>query len=266
MAERAKSAYTSEADLCADFVKHLPETWKAFPETCGWDILLVREADGVQVGVEAKLTLNAKVIEQAAESYDATRAGPDFRAVLVPHGVSGSFLGVCELIGITVIAMRSDDVLAHWMMRGRERFSPQLPTIGKDDYYWNEKWFDRCPHERHELPEYVPDVSAGKSAPVQLTAWKVRAIKIAVTLEKRGYVCRSDFKHFQIDPGRWIQPGFRWLEPGPVRGTWVKGNYMPNFRAQHPVNFEQIAADFDKWKSPEPQIQLSLDDLNKDPQ
>lgn len=263
MPDQHKASFLSESDLCAAFIKHLPDGWIAYQEWAGWDILLVRKVDGAQVGIEAKMTLNAKVIDQAAESYDAMQPGPDFRAILVPHGVSGTLLDVCRLIGITVIAMKSDEQLSHWRYRHDAPFRPELPSVEQYHYYWQEKWFDRCPAERHALPDYVPDVVAGKPSPVQLTTWKIKAIKVAITLEQRGYVCRSDFKHLGISITQWTQPLTGWLVPGPVRGAWVSGR-LPNFKEQHPVNYQQIAADFEKWKPPEPQIQLHLDDIKKE--
>ena len=38
--------------------------WTSYPETEGWDLLLVRE-DGLQLGIEAKLALNLEVLVQA---------------------------------------------------------------------------------------------------------------------------------------------------------------------------------------------------------
>lgn len=264
MAERPKASFTTEADLCAAFVKALPPGWKAYQEWAGWDILLVREADGAQIGIEAKLTLNAKVIDQAAEGYSVESAGPDYRAVLVPYGVAGTLISVCGLIGLTVIAMKSGGMMDDFRFRHSKPFAPELPEISDWERYWSQTWFDRCPHQRHELPDYVPDVEAGKAAPTQLTAWKIKAIKIAVTLERRGFVVRPDFKHFQIDISRWTQPGWRWLAPGPIRGTWVVSPRMPDFKAQHPLNYEQIAADYEKWKAPEPAIQLPLEEIEKE--
>lgn len=262
MSEIKKAVYAKESDLCADFVKHLPEGWTAYPETAGFDLLLVRAEDGAQIGVEAKLTLNAKVIDQIMESYEPCRAGPDFRAVLVPYGVGGSLIAVCEYVGITVIAMK-DDALSNTYWGRYERFSPRLPEINDGYNYWYDKWFERAPDKRCTLPEYVPDVAAGASAPSTLSEWKIRAIKIAILVERRGYVCRSDFKHISIDHRIWVQPGARWLNPGPVRGAWVRGDFFPNFRAQHPINYEQIAADYEKWKPADPTIQLSLEDIEK---
>lgn len=234
-------SFAKESDLCTAFIAALPSDWTAYPETGGFDIVLVR-ADGFQIGVEAKLKLNAKVICQAAEHvghHCVASPGPDCRAVLIPQGVSIDLAGICPLIGITVIRMRP---VPHYGIP----FQPYLPKTGKS---WAASgWYELAPASRIVLPDWVPDVSAGCSAPVALTDWKIKAIKIAVTLDKRGFVTRADFKHFAISMSRWTQE--RWLAQD-GRGGWVAGRNMPDFRAQHPVNFPQIEADYEKWKAPE---------------
>jgi len=238
--------FASEADLCATFIAALPDEWTAYPETGGFDILLARKADGFQIGVEAKLRLNAKVVTQAAEAattYLVEAPQPDCRAVLVPHGVNRDLADVCRLLGITVI-----NVAAPTSSRAQyaSPFWPELPKAGSK---WDSRaWYERCPASRIPLPDWVPDVVAGASAPVALTPWKIGAIKLVVTLERRGYLTRGDFKHFEISMSRWTQE--RWLVKD-GRGGWLAGPHLPDFKAQHPVNFDQIAADFEKWKSPD---------------
>ncbi len=241
--------FAKESDLCAAFISILPADWTAYPETGGFDILLVRNADGFQIGVEAKLRLNAKVICQAAE-YDGhhyvDRAGPDCRAVLVPDGVSMDLAALCPKLGITIIRVSHDSFLASYRKESPFRFRPNLPK--NRDGWTDRQWHELCPVERLPLPDWVPDVIAGDSAPVALTDWKIRAIKIAITLQKRGYVTRHDFAFFEISMSRWTQS--RWIVPGHTRGRWVAGR-MPDFRAQHPINFEQIEADHEKWRQKE---------------
>lgn len=241
-----KPPFAKESDLCAAFIGALHETWTAYPETGGFDILLVRAADGFQIGVEAKLRLNAKVILQAAENsryHYVDRPGPDCRAVLVPEAHNRELSALARMLCVTVVAHRPPT-------RGviRSAIWPELPTL--KDNHWDDAWYELCPARRLELPDWVPDVSAGASAPVALTDWKIRAIKIVITLEKRGFVTRKDFAFFKISMSRWTQGG--WLKQD-GRGGWIAGEYLPDFRAQHPVNFPQIQADFEKWKNPSAQ-------------
>jgi hypothetical protein len=242
-------SFASEADLCAAFIARLPKGWTAYPETGGFDIVLVRDDDGFQIGIEAKLKLNAKVIEQAVEGgawYYAGGSGPDCRAVLVPDGRTG-FNAVCAALGITVIRLNmvTNGYQRLWGCGSPQRFWPGLPSRNEGC----REWFERAPMQRISLPDYVPDVTAGASAPTALTVWKIKAIKIAITLERRGYVTRADFKHHQINISRWIAPYAGWLVlDGEKR--WIRGPHLPDFRAQHPRNYAEIDADIARWAPP----------------
>lgn len=254
------ATFAKETDLCSTFLECLPDGWTPYPETGGFDILLVRDEDGFQIGIEAKLRLNAKVVDQVIEgiSYRAAAApGPDCRAVLVPSNATANLHNICDALGVTVIRLRcdiqrTDGKIDRWgnMVRIGEgshsyAFSPQLPRLGDHDWL-TDGWFERCPALRVDLPDWVPDVVAGDKSPVSLTAWKVKAIKIVITLQKRGYVTRKDFKHFEISMSIWSQSS--WL----VRdgnGGWIAGPNMPDLRGQHPVNFAEIEADYEKWKA-----------------
>jgi hypothetical protein len=233
-----KKPFATEVDLCARFIAGLEKGWTPYAETSGWDILLVRDQDGFQIGIEAKLKLNLDVINQAIEDsiYWVDHAGPDCRAVLVPEGEAG-FDRIADYIGITIIRVRPP----YEKGISGPVFTPYLPKLKED--WMHSEWHEWCPAKRHTLPEYVPDVAAGSSAPVQLTSWKIAAIKIMVTLEQRGYVTREDFKALKIDHRRWLKPN-SWLVV--ENGRYVRG-HMPDFKAQHPKVYEQIAADAPKW-------------------
>lgn len=242
--------------MCDQFMASIPEGWVCYPETGNFDMVLVRESDGAQVGIEAKLKLSAKVIAQSAESWSVWRIlhpAPDFRAVLVPSYVSHDMRKVCSLIGVQVVRIYHKEDL-HCQRWGQKessaRFYPDLPSL---DYnhreMCGEEWFDFCPSARLPLPDYIPDTGAGSACPVRLSGWKVKAIKIVVILEKRGYVTRADFKHHAISMSRWTQGGMlAWLQPGKEKGQWVVTSRIPDFRAQHPINFSQIEEGYEDWK------------------
>lgn len=233
--------FSTEAELCARFIAAIGEAWTAYAETAGWDILLVRKADGFQIGIEAKLKLNAHVISQALEEYGAWHAahsGPDCRAVMVPDGQANYFGRISAYIGLTIITVHAPFERG---VRG-PAFQPYLPT---DDGSLREYWHEWCPIKRHTLPEYVPDVAAGVSAPTRLTQWKIAALKIAVTIEQRGFVTREDFKHHKIDHRRWLAAETQWLQND--GGKYVAGERFPNFKAQHPKVYAEIAADAKDW-------------------
>ena len=265
------AAFASEAELCATFIaaatalgghygipRAAPE-WVAYPETAGFDILMVRAADGFQIGIEAKLHLNQTVLQQALEGlrHDPTSPGPDCIAVLVPDGSGREPLSlIARFCGITVIRCRAQ----HDGLGGYSPiFQPALPRLNDRSSFVARDWFENLPTRRESLPDYIPDVTAGASAPTQLTHWKIGALKIAVLMERQGFVGRTDFKHVGIDYRRWT--GQQWLVTDSDRGGWVPGPYWPDFKRQHPTNFEQIAADYARWAPhaiPAAQVGLNL--------
>jgi len=219
-----KAAFASEAAMCAAFIEVIDKRiWTPYAETAGWDILLSRKIDGFQIGVQAKLALNVGVVNQAIESHGgwmAAAPAPDARAILVPDGSLDRLAMICDYIGVCIITIGP---------RYNKRFEawPALPS--KPDQYGSESWHEWCPVQRHKLPEYVPDVVAGSSAPVQLTTWKIKAIKLAVLLERNGTVSRLDFKFLDLDHRRWIAN--EWLLPD--KGGYIRGG-MPDLKKQHP--------------------------------
>ena len=224
--------FRTEAELCSvftGFVKTL-QGWVAYAETAGWDILLAH-ADGTQIGIQAKLKLNLRVLEQTIEESRGRGAtGPDFRAVLVP-GTEGSSV-LIDALGINLIKSRR-------RYDGRFEFEPGLlPNCYGD---WQE-WHYANPEKRHELPEFVPDVAAGVPGPSQLTKWKIAALRIVAVLEVRGYVTRADFRRYGVNHCRWVPSG--WLKLDEL-GRYTKGPNL-NFAEKHPVMYPQILAEIAK--------------------
>jgi hypothetical protein len=235
-----KPAFASEVDLCSAFLAAFDQrAWVAYPETCSWDILMVRKADGFQVGIQAKLKLNTDIINQALDEYggwSASRAGPDCRALLVP--AANGFSRICQYLGLVVIVADPPGV------GYQRRVYPQLP--GASAHQHLDTWPEWAPSKRHKLPEYVPDVPAGASGPVQLTDWKIRAIKLAILLDHHGEVHRTDFAYLQLDPRRWVEGKWLIVENGALKA----GPGMPNFKQQHPKVYGQIADEMAKWADP----------------
>lgn len=237
----SKDVFATEADLCAAFIAWVRRSagkfnfgvktpvWIPYPETAGWDILLVG-ADGTQIGIQAKLRFNLKVLDQTIpDVWSAWNdEGPDYRAILVPSGDS-SAENICGAMGVTLFCARS-----HWE-RGVVEFTPLLDMdTWRGWHFWN-------PVRRHQLPQFVPDVVAGASGPVQLTKWKIAALRIAARLELHGFVTRWDFKQIGIDIRRWVGPS-GWLRAGAEPGQFVAASAMP-FAAQHPGVYPQVLAE-----------------------
>lgn len=245
MTARAANGFTSECDLCSVFLGAVDQKcWTPYAETAGWDILLVRKADGFQIGIQAKLRLTAQLFAQAVESgapWSAAIRGPDCRAILVPIGQAMHWAAIADYIGLTIISV--------WSVQERyqsRRFAPDLPKFGAS--HEERRWFEYAPVRRENLPSYVPDVPAGAPAPLQLTEWKISAIKILITIERRGFVTRADFKHHGIDYRRWTARGAEWLTLD-AEG-YKPGRYCPDFRRQHPDAYAKIAADAERWMLP----------------
>lgn len=246
--------FATETDLVAAFCSCLaPERWRlnptsapkwvAYHETAGWDLLLAHP-DGRQIGIEAKLSLNAKVLSQALPGRWADERGPDYRAVLVPlDGLQNHMTEIARHLGIVVLAVSECRVYRHDDRPASYDFSPRLPDSRST---WDLRdWPDWMPADRCRLPDYVPDVTGGKAAPVALTDWKIRAIKLLILLERRGYVTRKDMKALGISPTRWTEHFHGFLVAS--EGGYVRCSRTPDLKAQHPTNWAQIEADYDTW-------------------
>lgn len=262
-----KSAYVTpnfetEAALCQAFILTVPEEWIVYPETCGWDILLVHRQGGWQIGIEAKLTLNAKVLVQAIEGRSRGTEGPDLRAVLVGKaGSENSYLAAT--LGLTVIAPEAKRQEFEWPgSRGHHRFGPKIPTFRPmppeaapppgpaawvPSWMDRETWFDEFPTQRHRLPDYIPEVKAGVPSPMILSNWKIKAMRVCIWVMRNGSINRAQFRALGIDPSRWMTGV--WLKAGVNRGEWVPGSHFPaaQMRREHPGVFAQVEADYGKW-------------------
>lgn len=256
--KRILPAFETEAALCQAFVLNVPEEWVVYPETCGWDLLLVHREGGWQIGVEAKLSLNTKVLEQAIRHRASDHAGPDFRAVLVGRVVAET-AEIARALGLTVIYPKDEPWVSDWSAR-YTKHGPKFPTFIPDlpwaerltqiqDWWWSgrEAWFDQFSTNRHRLPDYVPEVAAGVPSPMVLSDWKIKAIRVCVFVEKHGSITRADFRALCIDPSRWMN-GY-WLKAGAERGQWVAGPQFPgiSLRREHPNVFAKIEADYPEW-------------------
>jgi hypothetical protein len=237
---KQRRQFDSEAGLCSAFLEALERQyanrWKSYAETEGWDILLVRQKDGFQIGIQAKLALNIAVVNQCLEYGRSTcEVGPDCRAVLVPSSIGNNFQAICRYIGLTIVGVSREQGLIEPRLPGPHTRSPTSP------------WHEWCPVSRYALPAYVPDVVAGAKAPVRLTTWKIKALKLAALIELRGRVSRADFKHLGLDPRRWTAQG-GWLLP--TSEGYIESRRTPKFAEQHPTVFAQIKSDFTKWAPP----------------
>ena len=216
--------HDSEVSLCSAAIEVCKKQgWTAYTETCGFDIVFV--GHGFTVGVEAKLKQNLKVLLQADERSRKTNV-PDFIAVLTSGNLvfqkQADFNRLCNGLGFI-----------SWQIPINGEGTPLLNLI-------NESF--RLAGDPLKIPEYVSDVPAGASGPVQLTEWKISALKIFAAVELRGSVSRADFKKLKLDYRRW--PLNKWLE---VRdGVFIKGKNFDKIPHQHPEVYEKIKSDLAK--------------------
>jgi hypothetical protein len=240
--------FTAESDLVAAFCEIVAadkrNPWVAYHETAGWDLLLAHPVTALQIGIEAKLSLNPKVLDQALpDEHWYSLNGPDYRAVLVPADSCQLHMErMADRCGVHVIKIRArrgwDDSFTGW---GLDRDLPDQASGYRDWHPW-------CPEQRCVLPDYIPDVTGGHAAPLQLTPWKIKAIKLMIILERRGFVTRSDMKALQISPSRWCDKYGGFLTPGD--GGYYPCERTPDLKAQHPRNWAEIEADLPKWGAP----------------
>lgn len=251
-----KTAFPNEAALCDCFIESIRELggWTVYPETAGFDILCVYDATGHQLAVEAKLQLNAKVASQILPDHymgfgDSVVAGPDFRAVIVP-AVTEASDGIAEMLGILGVQVWTPE--QDWGRSSAWRFTRALnkhgsPIVDRRAYDvndgplmgWDLAWHDWNPPRRCELPEMVPSVRAGVPAPVQLTPWKIGALRVLADLEVHGFVTAKSVRDRGIDARRFCASD-GWLAPL-GDGRWGIGN-IPRFDQQHPKEYAEILA------------------------
>lgn len=241
-----KELFPKEEDLCRLFTQEMESLgWDVYPETAGFDLLLVWPATGQQLGVEAKLSLNAKVIDQivpnAPSLWRDAEYGPDFRAIIVPTITESSkgLAKMLEILGVNVWCLSSNG--------SRMSFIPTVASFS-GSAQWNASadsmalryetaWFDFNPATRCPLPDIKPTVRAGVPSPIQLSTWKIGALRVMADLELDGFVTARSVRAHGIDPRRFCATD-GWLT-ALGEGRWGKGK-VPEFDKQHPEVYAQI--------------------------
>lgn len=236
-------AITTEAQLCTFFMlefNSLPG-WTCHPEAAGFDVLVVHE-DGRQIGVEAKLALNAKVADQILPSLGDEfygKPGPDHRLVIVSKitDASAGIKKMLEHLGVRVLVASKYSRLkgcSHGFSIESELFWPEkdLPRWG----YYN-RMFDWSPETRCAVPSVVTTLPAGVPSPVRLTPWKESALRVIAQMRHQGFITAKQIASYGIGVTAWTQsPGSKpaWLSRGTSRGQWLESEHMPAFDKQHP--------------------------------
>lgn len=266
-----KALVPTEAALCAAFIDDVRRVggWTVYPETAGFDILCVYDKTGHQLGIEAKLQLNAKVAEQITpgpSSWAVGGAGPDFRAVLVPT-VTEANAGIATLLGIVGVMVfrpcwayergsrygsempgpgRQFPTFIHLFSHNGWPHRPYDPEAGATGDCGAPAWFDWNPSRRCALPEIVPTVAAGVPSPTQLTQWKIGALRVLAELEVEGFITAAGVRAYGIDARRFCATD-GWLQQL-GGGRWGRGR-VPAFDQQHPEAYAQVLSEYRSRKA-----------------
>lgn len=243
--------FSNEAEMCAAFINEVNalDGWTAYPETAGFDVLMVH-CDGRQIGVEAKLSLNAKVADQILPKFTDEYFGkpsPDHRLVIVSKvtDASAGIEKMLNMLGVRVMLPQEDWTRTGYVLRFKiEQLLKH--DKAKNTYFDGTHLFDWNPEERCQVPAVVPDLPAGVPSPIRLTPWKESAIKLIALMRKQGYITVKQIAEHRMGSTAWTQPSGNkpaWLAKGASRGQWVETEHMPPFDQQHPDMYAKALED-----------------------
>lgn len=200
--KKFKSPYTSENELCNALIEYARSNeWKAYPETSNWDILL--EKNNKQIGVQAKLKDNINVLYQAV-SHRNHNAEPDIIAVLVPNA-SFEFIIVAKELKIYVIEASNQQWNNYPYGKCKTETIKKI-NISLDNI---PEVFCRNPKHKCWAPEVEINVPAGVKSPREITPWKIKAVKMCIKLNEKGYLTSQDFKDAKLSMTLWVRE--KWL-------------------------------------------------------
>ena len=230
-----RDGLNTEVELCEALIQEASVLgWQAYPETDGWDVLLVR--DSLQIGVQAKMHANFDVIGQALPyrmrswprpDPPKKADGPHFRAVLIPRSTLTSVFHMvaASLRLLLFIAPRAEP---HEVLK-----APEFQT----EYRWDTGkpcW----------LPKTLPRVAAGASGPVSLTRWKQQALRLLARAQLHGFVTSADALELGISMQTFTErpPHVLWMVKAGTAGRRTKwalaGSDRKRPDCQHPEEFK----------------------------
>lgn len=191
--QKVPKKFESEKEMCDVLIKAAQKSgFTSYPEQGGWDIVLVRNK--VQVGIQAKLRPNLKVVSQAISSFEG-REKPHYAAIAVGNikrDESADLCYVANKCGIVVINMSNH--VNEWLAGNKGR-----------NWIWSEEGgfvkFARKYRIKSDsriwLPEFVPDLEAGIKSPKTVSKFMVIAIKVQEECEKKGWICVDDIRDIE---------------------------------------------------------------------
>jgi hypothetical protein len=175
--------YALEKDMCDELTTRAKTNgWIVYPEQGGWDLLLVRNS--IQVGIQAKLRANIKLLSQALVSEEF--AGPHYRAVAVGNSnylEKEDFAKIA--IGLRLIFIDMNIHPDYWLRRvyytdlWKKRIIP-----------W--RYYRHYPKQTLWVPNFIPELDAGVPSPRNVSPWKIAAIKLEMVATKKGWASIID--------------------------------------------------------------------------
>jgi hypothetical protein len=187
------SDYKKEVDLCNDFIFWSKMYgYKVYPECGGWDMLLVK--NGVQIGVQAKLKANMKVLAQALDGVceRKLKVSPHYRVVLVASKPSSDFIKLAKACRIIIISFFGN-ISKHYCLRYNDIKAINYNYEFKS-FIGSARYYRYAAKKRVKLPLFVADIKAGVPSPRNVSDWKILCIKAERLCIKQGYITSRDVK------------------------------------------------------------------------
>lgn len=175
-----------EEELCQGFKEIVEKVGGVvYAETAGFDMLVVGP-DGLQIGIEAKLRANVDVLVQALNGDvwpgRPKKAGPDYRAVLVPK-CSEAFRVVAGQLHVWVFDLSGSNAdIVNFDLQ----FFSDFETYIHNHYVW--QYNKAC-----WVPPTTFNIPAGVPSPRSVTPWKIGAVRLCMRLRAQGFVTSRDF-------------------------------------------------------------------------
>lgn len=203
--------FTKETELCQAFLDSLPDVWRKYPEQGDWDFIIQRGL--TQIGVQAKLVADLKVLTQALPSCPGEpKIGPHYRAVLIGRWsgrtVKAALRSRSEFCALArhlrLLVLRPPDLWRNAAVRplGWKRFDRWLPVDRMINYTqmlkrppWEKlKWryYRWHPSSPIWVPPFEPKLPAGVPSPSHVSAWQLAALALHRICEDKGWICLND--------------------------------------------------------------------------
>lgn len=236
-----KNPYADESEMVTALAHAAKSAgWLAYPETSGFDLLLVAtdkvQAAGIragdQLGVEGKRAGNLRLLVQAMPKTRSD-SGPNFHVALVPRATS-DFKDLAKELGILVI----EACVRKWNNAYTREWV-------KSDFTGALSFFPPLYRQYYEKPLWSPEVEVwtppGVKSPKSVSPWKVKAVKLCLLAEQKGFLTSADFRDAKVSMTLWRK---RWIEATDKRaGRFTKYRLRTDYPHDPPphLKYPEIA-------------------------